>query len=135
MTAPGKWGRINATGRRRVAGSMNKTEAAYARLLEARRVAGEVAWWAFEPLSLRLAKGSSYSPDFVHVESDGLIVCTETKGTAGWSLDSESRTKWKACGERYPLFAFRAATARRKADGGGWDHEEYQPHQGMGGGA
>ena len=36
-------------------GRMNKTETAYAAQLELRKAAGEVAWWVFEGLKLRLA--------------------------------------------------------------------------------
>lgn len=39
--------RIQALGRLK-AGQMNKTEAAYAAELQARKIAGEVAWYRFE---------------------------------------------------------------------------------------
>lgn len=45
-------------------GAMNKTEAGYAMELEARKLAGEIAWFAFEAIKLRLADGAWYTPDF-----------------------------------------------------------------------
>ena len=45
-------------------GAMNKTEAEYAGMLEARKRAGELAWWAFEPFKIRLADRTFYDVDF-----------------------------------------------------------------------
>jgi len=52
---------------------MNKTESAYARRLDLLKQQGEVLWWAFEPISLRLTSGMTggkcrmYKPDFLVV--------------------------------------------------------------------
>ena len=129
-----KWSRINARGRRRVPGEKNATERARALVLEAQLQAGELLWYGFEAVSFRLGRGSRYEPDFVVVLADGLVVIEEVKGTAGWRLDSESRTKWIAAAEKNPWALFRVAVRRRKKDGGGWDVEEYRPHGGLGGG-
>lgn len=53
-------------------GVMNRTEAAYAELLEARRLAGEVLWYEFEGMTLRLAKATHYRPDFPVLTPTGL---------------------------------------------------------------
>jgi len=45
-------------------GEMNSYEAAYAADLEARRIAGEIAWVKFEGLKFRLADSTFYTPDF-----------------------------------------------------------------------
>jgi hypothetical protein len=111
---------------------MNRTEAERFAVLQAQLAAGEIAWLGFEALSIRLGRGSRYEPDFVYVQADGLIVCEEVKGTAGWKLDSESRTKWIAAAERNPWALFRVASKRRVRDGGGWDVQDYEPHSGMG---
>jgi hypothetical protein len=44
---------------------MNKTETRMAQLLEARRLAGEISAWRFEPFSLKLAERTHYRPDFL----------------------------------------------------------------------
>jgi hypothetical protein len=124
----GKWTAINA-GNRRTPGAMNQTEQAFEReQLAPRQAAGEIDSWAFEPITIRLGKRCSYSPDFVVLRTDGTVEVWEVKGTAGWSLDSESRTKWKAAAESWlgGMFVFRAATKRRKKDGGGWKTETYE---------
>lgn len=53
-------------------GVMNRTEAAYAELLEARRLAGEVLWYEFEAMTLRLARRTHYRPDFPVLTPTGL---------------------------------------------------------------
>ena len=53
-------------------GVMNRTETAYAELLEARRLAGEVLWFEFEAFTLRLARRTHYRPDFPVLTPTGL---------------------------------------------------------------
>lgn len=59
---------------------MNKTEVAYSGHLKARGFAGEIAWAAFEPMNLRLAKGATYKPDFLVMLSTGFLEFHEVKG-------------------------------------------------------
>lgn len=126
MRRRGKWGGINAHARR-TPGSMNKTEEAFAsEVLDLRQRAGEVLSYAFEGVTFRLGSRCRYEPDFVVVCADGTVEVWEVKGSAGWKLDSESRTKWKAAAESWVggLFVFRAAVKRTKKAGGGWDTSE-----------
>lgn len=102
------------------AGAMNKTEAAYAQELEILRRAGEVAWYRFEGLKLRLADNTFYTPDFAVMKANGLMECHEVKGY--WADDA--RVKIKVAAEMYP-FRFIAIKARAKRDGGGWEVEEF----------
>lgn len=66
--------------------AMNGLEREFAAALEARRVAGEVAWYDYECLRLRIAGGWGdsrtvwYTPDFPAVLADGRLVLYETKG-------------------------------------------------------
>jgi hypothetical protein len=53
-------------------GVMNRTEAAYAEVLEARRLAGDVLWYEFEAMNLRLARRTHYRPDFPVLTPTGL---------------------------------------------------------------
>lgn len=102
------------------AGTMNKTEAAYGLTLEGRKAAGELLWYAFEAVKLRLADATFYTPDFVVMASDGVLEMHEVKGF--WRDDA--RVKIKVAAERFP-FRFCAVQALPKRQGGGWKVEEF----------
>lgn len=108
-----------ALGRLKV-GLMNKTEAAYGQHLEALRVAGEVAWFKFEGVKLRLADNTFYTPDFAVMRTDGVMELHEVKGF--WQDDA--RVKIKVAADLYP-FRFIAIKAKTKKEGGGWALEEF----------
>jgi hypothetical protein len=101
-------------------GEMNKTEAEYAAVLDARATAGEVLWHKFEGLKLRLADNTFYTPDFAVMASDGVIECHEVKGH--WQDDA--RVKIKVAASLYP-FRFYAYRKRAKKDGGGFHEESF----------
>ncbi len=108
-----------ALGRMKV-GQMNKTELAYSQLLEQRRIGGEVAWYRFEGVKLRLADNTFYTPDFAVMLSSGLIEMHEVKGF--WTDDA--RVKTKVAADMYP-FRFIAVKPKAKRAGGGWDTEVF----------
>lgn len=58
---------------------MNALETSYARHLETLRRAGEIQWWAFEPMRLKLAHDTYFRPDFGVLTAAGLSF-HETKG-------------------------------------------------------
>lgn len=101
-------------------GALNKTEEAYCRELEARKMGGEVLWYKFEGLKLRLADNTFYTPDFAVMMSDCSIECHEVKGF--WQDDA--RAKIKIAADMYP-FRFVAVKVRAKKDGGGFSVEEF----------
>lgn len=101
-------------------GQMNKTEQAYANSLELRKAAGEIAWYRFEGLKLRLADNTFYTPDFAVMANTGVIQCHEVKGY--WQDDA--RVKIKVASEMYP-FEFIAIQAVAKNKGGGWKLEQF----------
>jgi len=111
--------RIQALGRLKV-GQMNKTEAAYGQHLEQRRISGEVAWYKFEGVKLRLADNTFYTPDFAVMLANGEMECHEVKGH--WQDDA--RVKIKIAADLYP-FRFIALKAKAKKDGGGWAMEDF----------
>lgn len=113
-------GGLLALGRMK-AGQQNKTEAAYEATLRAREVAGEIVWYRFEGLKLRLADSTFYTPDYAVMLASGQIECHEVKGR--WMDDA--RAKIKIAAEMYP-FRFLAVFARAKKDGGGWDVEVFE---------
>lgn len=110
---------LQALGRLKV-GTMNKTEAAYAATLDGRRHAGEVAWFKFEGVKLRLADNTFYTPDFAVMLSDGALEMHEVKGF--WQDDA--RAKIKIAADLYPM-RFIAVKVRPKKEGGGWILEEF----------
>ena len=101
-------------------GEKNKTEAAYEGWLRSRQIAGEVAWYKFEGLKLRLADNTFYTPDFGVMLSTGEMEVHEVKGF--WTDDA--RVKIKVAAELYP-FRFIAVKVKAKKNGGGWETEEF----------
>jgi len=108
-----------ALGRLKV-GAMNATEAEYARELETLRIAGDVAWYKFEGLKLRLADNTFYTPDFFVMLANGELQAHEVKGH--WQDDA--RAKIKIAADIYP-FRFFALKKRAKKDGGGFVSESF----------
>jgi hypothetical protein len=84
-------------------GRLNKTEAEYAGMLELRKRAGEVAWYAFEPFKIRLADRTFYDIDFGVMLADGRLEVHEVKG--GFITD-DGRVKLKIAAEHFPAQFF-----------------------------
>lgn len=101
-------------------GKTNKTEARYKEYLEQLKRAGEILWYKFEGIKLRLADNTFYTPDFCVMAADGVIECHEVKGF--WA--PEGRVKIKVAADLYP-FRFLAVKARAKKNGGGWEVEVF----------
>lgn len=102
---------------------MSRWETEYSYELEARRRAGELLWWGFEAMTLRLADRTRYTPDFAVLKLAGedgerWLEFHEVKGF--WRDDA--RVKIKVAAEMFP-FRFIAIT---KAKGGGWEREEFK---------
>lgn len=95
---------------------MNRTEAAYAQRLELRRHDGEIAWFKFEAVKLRLADKTFYTPDFAVMLTDGTLEMHEVKGF--W--EDDARVKVKVAASLYP-FRFIAVTHAR----GAWSEEDF----------
>lgn len=98
-------------------GEMNQSEAAFDGILKFRLMAGEIAWYRFEGLKLRLADNTFYTPDFAVMASDGVMECHEVKGV--WMDDA--RAKIKVAASMYPFrFYAHMMKPRAKRDGGGY---------------
>lgn len=111
--------RVLALGRLKP-GEMNRTERDYDAHLAWLFRSGEVVWYKFEGVKLRLANNTFYTPDFFVMFKSGAIECHEVKGF--WKDDA--RAKIKIAAAQFP-FRFIAVTARKKKDGGGWQVEEF----------
>jgi hypothetical protein len=103
------------------AGKMNRTEEAYGLHLRLRKAAGEVLWFAFESMKLRLADKTFYTPDFAVLLANGQLECHEVKG---WWMD-DARVKIKVAAELHP-FRFIAVKAIPTKQGGGWSYEVFE---------
>ena len=114
----GRNNRMYALGRLKT-GEMNKTEAAYAAHLEAHRRAGEIAWFKFEGLKLRLANNTFLTVDFAVMGANGVLEMHEVKGF----MTDDAAVKLKVAADMYP-FRFLLVRARAKKAGGGWDVTE-----------
>lgn len=101
-------------------GVMNGTESEYAALLETRKLTGDIAWYSFEAITLKLAQDTRLTPDFLVMRGDGSLECHEVKGF--W--EDDARVKIKVAAEKFP-FRFIAVQRIPKKHGGGWKAEEF----------
>lgn len=101
-------------------GERNKTEQAYENLLSARLSVGDILWYKFEGIKLRLADNTFYTPDFAVMLANGQMEFHEVKGY--WQDDA--RVKIKVAADLYP-FRFIAAKPKAKKDGCGWAMEVF----------
>ena len=121
---------LRARGRiRKRSGSMNKTEAEFSRYLRTELACGRVLWFAFEPLKLRLADNTHYTPDFAVLYATGELWLVDTKGTkkdgGGYKpwIEEDARIKLKVAAEAFPFVVAVAYRLPVKA-GGNWVIEE-----------
>lgn len=105
-------------------GKMNGTEAAYASVLMARKLAGEIDRFDFEPEKLRLANNTYFEPDFRVITIDGFIEFHEVKACdrdGNFLCEDDARVKWKVAAEQHPMYGFRMCG--RLAKSAGWKIE------------
>ncbi|HGW2957187.1 TPA: DUF1064 domain-containing protein [Raoultella ornithinolytica] len=110
---------LQALGRLK-AGTMNKTEEDYCQHLELRKRYGEIVWYRFEGIKLRLADNTFYTPDFSVMLANGQMEMHEVKGY--WTDDA--RVKTKVAADQYPFRVIGITKLPAKA-GGGWKVEEF----------
>jgi hypothetical protein len=95
----------------------NKWELAYIREeLEPRRLVGEISWYGFECIKLKLAGATFYTPDFA-VLRDGRLSFVEVKGF----LRDDAGVKFKVAAAQFPCFRFTMLRKKKVSDGGGWE--------------
>jgi hypothetical protein len=103
----------------------SKTELLYATHLELSRKTGEIGEWRYEVVTLVLAPGVRYIPDFMVVK-DGQIEFHEVKGRKGvgfWSLPV-SKVKIRMAASRFPWWKFRIVWPGGSS--GTWDTVEIE---------
>jgi hypothetical protein len=113
-------GRLVARGRIHVPGTMNRLERDYAQHLEARKHLGEVLWYEYEPVKLKLGKDwkTTILIDFFVMIANGELEAHEVKG--GWFAE-HNRAKLKVAAN---LFPFRFWLVRRPKVSAPWDLSE-----------
>lgn len=98
---------------------MNRTELAYARMLECRKQAGEIVRYEFEGLSLKLADGAKYTPDFYVLFKDHV----ELHEIKGGLVREAALVRFKVAVERYPEFGWSWCQFKNKKEG--WSIKEF----------
>jgi hypothetical protein len=101
-------------------GEMNGTERKMAEHLEGMKHRGEIIDYRFESVTLKLAKDTRYTPDFMVMMPDGEIQFWEVKGF--WHDDA--RVKIKVAAALFP-FLFVGCRLTPKKRGGGWEFEVF----------
>lgn len=100
------------------AGTMNKTETAYEQVLKHRLMAGEIQWYKFEGVKLRLAAATFYTADFFVMAADGMLEVHEVKGV--WTDDARVKTKVAAA-----MYPFRFMGITKSKQSAGWQVEAF----------
>lgn len=102
---------------RRPPGTMTKLERAYAERLDALKHAGEVLWWVYESVNLKIGEGAWFKADFFVMKAGGELEVHEAKGF--WA--EAARVRIKVAASLYP-FRFIAVTYSKRE---GWKTEEF----------
>jgi len=90
---------------------MNKTEQRYAAQLDLEIARGEIATWWWEPVKLKLAPRTYYSPDFLVMRLDGTLEIHETKG----HMEDDAAVKLKVTSDLYWCFPVKLVRWKRGA--------------------
>jgi hypothetical protein len=96
---------------------MNRLEEDYGGHLLARRSVGEVVWYAYEGITLKLADDTRYTPDWAVLLKSGEMELHEVKGP---HAREDSIVKLRVTAR---LFPFRVLLVTRDDDGG-WNEQE-----------
>lgn len=107
-------------------GGMNKTEIAYQAGLDLRFRVGEILYYEYEAITLKLGHDLRYTPDFFVLNKAGEVEFHETKGN--W-IEEDSLVKIKAATSKFPMFRF--IMAKREGRGQDYALKEFQPMGGV----
>jgi hypothetical protein len=110
--------RLFALGRLKT-GERNKTEQRYEdEVLRPGMLVGEILWFRFEGVKLRLADNTFLTVDYAVLPADGVLTMVDVKGGQA-VIQDDARVKMKIAAEAYP-FRFQYAYPGK----GGWTIEE-----------
>jgi len=106
---------LYALGRLKV-GEKNATEQRYEdEVLRPGLIAGDLLWYRFEGIKLRLADNTFLTVDYAVLPANGVLTMVDVKGSAA-IVQEDARVKMRVAAEQYP-FAFQLAIPVK---GGGW---------------
>lgn len=100
-------------------GQMNKLEKKYADHLDSLLFAGDILAWQFQPLKVKLAKATFYTPDFLVQEPDTTLTMVDVKGH--W--EDDARVKIKVAAQAFPFWTWKGVSWK----GGHWQDEVIVP--------
>lgn len=109
-----RFGKFRNRGRgvRRQPGVMNGYEKRYAAILGEQMRRGEIEWFQFDSVKLRLAEKCFYSPDFIVMTASGEIEIHEVKGSF---IEDDAKVKLKVAAAMFP-FRFRLCQLKKVKD-------------------
>jgi hypothetical protein len=102
-------------------GTMNKTEAAYAGYLDTLKSLGDVLWWEFEGIKLRLADNTFLTMDFAVMNSAFEMELVDVKGSFAM-IEDDAWAKTKVAAAKFPFRFFVVVPVDRKFSA--WKVEE-----------
>ncbi|WP_374191197.1 DUF1064 domain-containing protein [Caballeronia sp. S22] len=111
---------MHALGRLRD-GEQNATERRYEAHLEQQKQAGEILWYLFEGIKLKLAPKTFLTVDYAVMSSSGQLEMHDVKGARAIFSD-DAKVKMKVAADKYP-FVFKVAFPKKRG-AGGWEVEE-----------
>lgn len=103
-------------------GQMNQTERLFDVHLDGLKHHGEILWYAFEGVKLKLADSCHLTVDFAVMAADGVLEMIDVKGSPAIFSD-DAKVKMKLAAKLFP-FRFKVAFPIPKRDGGGWRVED-----------
>lgn len=114
--------RLRALGRLKT-GEKNKTEQRYEdEVLRPALHAGDVLWYRFEAIKLRLADNTFLTMDYAVLPRSGVLELHDCKGSKRIIMD-DAKVKMKVAADQYPL-TFKIANPIGSRAGTGWQVEE-----------
>jgi len=99
-------------------GERNRTEQAYENVLKTMLISGEILWYSFDSIKLRLANNTFLSVDFFILTKDFKLQAVDVKGSLAIITD-DAKVKMKVAAEKFP-WEFFYAIPKPKRDGGGF---------------
>ena len=100
-------------------GTMNRTEQAYADILETKKKAGEIRDYKFEQVTFKLADDTRYTPDFYVVYPEH----AEFHEVKGGLVRDDAKVKFKVAVSMFPEYGWKWCQLRNKKEG--WEIKEY----------
>lgn len=108
--------RLFALGHKKV-GEMNFTEARYAKRLELLLRAGEIQWYRFDSIKVRVANNCWLTIDFFVMNKAGELEAHDVKGSRK-IIQEDAAVKMKVVADNYPFRVFYAFPNKVRGDEG-----------------